>query len=322
MKAIAETDEYKETINTLSPQYKDTKSLYEQLAIQDIQGAAGALRTVYDQSKKQDGYVSLEVSPHLAHDTNGTLEEARRLWQAVAKDNLMIKVPATPEGIPAIEQLISEGINVNVTLLFSQDAYERVARAYIAGLERRSAQGQPLEHVASVASFFISRIDSAIDKLLEEKLKATDSPDQKSLLQGLMGKVAIANAKLTYQRYLEIFSGRQWQALADKGAQTQRVLWASTSTKNPAYRDVIYIEELIGPQTVNTIPPATAEAFRDHGKLRESLTEAVDEARDIMAKIEPAGISMKSVTDRLLEEGVDIFAVAFDQLLAAVEKAR
>jgi transaldolase/glucose-6-phosphate isomerase len=194
MKAIAETDEYKQSINSLSPKYEDTKSLYEQLAIQDIQGAADALRPVYDQSKKQDGYVSLEVSPHLAHDTNGTLDEARRLWETVAKDNLMIKVPATPEGIPANEQLISEGINVNVTLLFSQAAYEQVAKAFIAGLEKRSTQGQPLEHVASVASFFISRIDSAIDKLLEEKLKAAGSPDETSLLQSVMGRVAIANA--------------------------------------------------------------------------------------------------------------------------------
>ena len=322
MNAIAKTDEYTESINSLSPQYQDTKSLYEQLAIQDIQGAADALRPVYDQSKKQDGYVSLEVSPHLARDTDGTLDEARRLWKTVAKENLMIKVPATPEGIPAIEQLISEGINVNVTLLFSQDAYERVAQAYIAGLEKRSAQGQPLDHIASVASFFISRIDSAIDKLLEEKLKAAGSPAETSLLQSVMGQVAIANAKLTYQRYGEIFSGNQWRALADKGAQTQRILWASTSTKNPDYRDVIYVEELIGPQTVNTIPPPTAEAFRDHGKLRESLTEGVDAAGEIMEKLEQAGISMKEVTDRLLEEGVDIFAVAFDKLLSAVEKAR
>ena len=322
MKATAETDEYKESINSLSPQYEDTKSLYEQLAIQDIQGAADALRPVYDQSKKKDGYVSLEVSPHLARDTNGTLDEARRLWEAVAKKNLMIKVPATPEGVPAIEQLISEGINVNVTLLFSQDAYERVAKAYIVGLEKRADQGQALDHVASVASFFISRIDSAIDTLLEEMLKAAGSPDETSLLQSVMGKVAIANAKLTYQRYGEIFNGDQWRALADKGAQTQRILWASTSTKNPDYRDVIYVEELIGPQTVNTIPPPTAEAFRDHGKLRESLTEGVDESREIMQKLDQTGISMKEVTDQLLEEGVEIFEEAFDKLLDAVKKAR
>ena len=322
MKAIAETDEYRESINSLSPQFKDAKSLYEQLAIQDIQGAADALRTVYDESKKRDGYVSLEVSPHLARDTDGTLDEARRLWQTVARENLMIKVPATPEGIPAIERLIRDGINVNVTLLFSQDAYERVATAYIAGLEKRSADGQPLDHVASVASFFISRIDSAIDKLLAEKIQTAGSPDQTSLLRSLMGKVAIANAKLTYQRYGEIFSGSQWQALADKGAQTQRILWASTSTKNPDYRDVIYVEELIGPETVNTIPPATAEAFRDHGKLRESLTEGASEARETMAKLEEADISMQAVTDKLLAEGVEIFEVAFDQLLDAVEKAR
>jgi transaldolase/glucose-6-phosphate isomerase len=322
MKAISETEEYKESINSLSPQYKDAKSLYEQLAIHDIQGTADALRTVYDQAKKQDGYVSLEVSPHLARDTNGTLDEARRLWKTVARENLMIKVPATPEGIPAIEQLISEGINVNVTLLFSQDAYERVAKAYIAGLEKRSAGGHPLDHVASVASFFISRIDSAIDKLLDEKLKTAYSIDEKSQLQGLMGKVAIANAKVTYQRYKEIFSSDQWLALAGKGAQTQRVLWASTSTKNPDYRDVIYIEELIGPHTVNTIPPATALAFRDHGTLRESITEGVEEASETMEKLAQAGISMKEVTDRLLEEGVVLFAEAFDKLLDAVEKAR
>jgi transaldolase/glucose-6-phosphate isomerase len=294
MKAISETDEYKKSINSLSPQHKDAKSLYEQLAIHDIQGTADALRTVYDQAKKLDGYVSLEVSPHLARDTNGTLVEARRLWNSVAKENLMIKVPATPEGIPAIEQLISEGMNV--------------AKAYIAGLEKRSAQGQPLDHVASVASFFISRIDAAIDKLLDEKLKTANSTDEKSQLQDLMGKVAIANAKVTYQLYKKIFSSDQWQALADKGAQTQRVLWASTSTKNPDYRDVLYVEELIGPETVNTIPPPTALAFRDHGRLRESLTEGVEEARETMEK--------------LVEEGVETFEVAFDKLLGAVEKAR
>jgi transaldolase/glucose-6-phosphate isomerase len=321
MKAISETDEYKESINSLSSQYKDAKSIYEQLAIHDIQGTADALRTVYDQAGRQDGFVSLEVSPHLARDTSGTLDEARRLWKAVAKENLMIKVPATPEGIPAIEQLISEGINVNVTLLFSQDAYEQVAKAYIAGLEKRSAGGQPLDHIASVASFFISRIDSAIDKLLDEKLKTAHSTDEKNLLQAVMGKVAIANAKITYQRYKEIFSGDQWQVLADKGAQNQRVLWASTSTKNPDYRDVMYIEELIGPQTVNTIPPPTALAFLDHGKLRESITEGVEGARETMEKLAQAGISMKEVTDRLLEEGVVLFAEAFDKLLNAVEKA-
>ena len=322
MKAISETDEYKESINSLSFQYKDAKSIYEQLAIHDIQSTADSLRTVYDQTNKLDGYVSLEVSPHLARDTSGTLDEARRLWKAVAKENLMVKVPATPEGIPAIEQLISEGINVNVTLLFSQDAYEQVAKAYIAGLEKRSAGGQPLDHVASVASFFISRIDSAIDNLLDEKLKTANNNDEKSQLQGLMGKVAIANAKVTYQRFKEIFSGDQWQALADKGAQTQRVLWASTSTKNPDYRDVMYVEELIGSQTVNTIPPPTALAFRDHGKLRKSLTEGVEEARETMEKLAQAGITMKDVTDRLLEEGVVLFAEAFDKLLDAVEKAR
>ena len=264
-KAITGSTDYTETLKTLASQYSEAKALYEQVAIRDIQDAADVLRSVYEQTKRRDGYVSLEVSPYLAHDTKGTLEEARRLWQAVARENLMIKVPATREGLPAIEQLLSEGMNVNVTLLFSQAVYEKVAEGYIAGLGKRAAQGGDVSTIASVASFFISRIDSAIDALLEARIKRSKRPNERALLQSLMGKVAIANAKLTYQGFQELFRGEGWQALANKGAQTQRVLWASTSTKNPVYRDVIYVEELIGPDTVNTIPPATYAARESYG---------------------------------------------------------
>ena len=321
-KAITGSTDYTEILRALAPQYQDAKTLYEQVAIRDIQDATDVLRPVYEQTQRRDGYVSFEVSPHLAHDTQGTLEEARRLWRAVGRDNLMIKVPATPEGIPAIEQLISEGTNVNVTLLFSQDVYERVANAYIAGLGKRAAQGGDVSHVASVASFFISRIDTAIDAMLTAKLKTATDASERALVRSLLGKVAIANAKLTYQRYQELFRGDAWLALAKKGAKTQRVLWASTSAKNPNYRDVVYVEELIGPDTVNTIPPATFDAFRDHGRVRASLTEGLEEAYDTMEALEQVGISMAEVTDRLLKEGVQLFAEPFDKLLAAVDKTR
>jgi len=321
-KAITGSTDYTETLKSLAPQYREAKTLYEQVAIRDIQDAADELRPVYEQAKQRDGYVSLEVSPYLARDTSGTLEEARRLWRSVERPNVMIKVPATPEGIPAIEQLISEGINVNVTLLFAQETYEQVTGAYIAGLRKRAAQGGDVRAVASVASFFISRIDTAIDNLLTARIKTAKRSTERALLQSLMGKVAIANAKLTYQRYQEIFRGEGWQSLANKEAQTQRVLWASTSTKNPTYRDVLYVEELIGPDTVNTIPPATFDAFRDHGRLRASLKEGLEEAYDTMETLEQVGISMKEVTDKLLREGVDVFAKAFDKLLTAVDKTR
>jgi transaldolase / glucose-6-phosphate isomerase len=321
-KAITGSTDYVDMLRSLAPQYREAKALYEQVAIRDIQDAADVLRRVYEQTQRRDGYVSLEVSPDLARDTAGTLAEARRLWQQVGRPNVMIKVPATPEGIPAIEHLISEGINVNVTLLFAQEAYEQVVRAYIAGLEKRAAQGGDLRHVASVASFFISRIDTAVDALLSERLKTATGASEQALLRSLLGKVAIANAKQTYQLYQELFRGARWQALAQKGAQTQRVLWASTSTKNPAYRDVVYVEELIGPDTVNTMPPATFDAFRDHGRVRTRLTEDIEEAYDTMDTLAQVGISMAEVTHKLLDEGVDLFAEAFDKLLAAIEHTR
>jgi transaldolase len=300
----------------------DAKGVFEMLAIKDIQSATDVLRPVYDESKKHDGYVSLEVSPTLARNTQETLDEARRLWKAVGRANTMIKVPGTAEGIPAFRQLISEGININVTLLFAQDVYEQVARAYIEGLETRVKNGGDVSSIASVASFFVSRIDTLIDGKIDEMLKDTKLPaDKQSLLRGLQGKVAIANAKLAYQSYKNIFSGPRWDALAAKGAQTQRVLWASTSTKNPKYRDVLYAEELIGQDTVDTMPPATIDAFRDHGRVRASLVENVDEARRTMEDLQRAGISMKQVTDQLTDEGVKSFADAFAKLLAAVEKS-
>jgi transaldolase / glucose-6-phosphate isomerase len=278
------------------------------------------LKPVYQESKFHDGYVSLEVSPLLAHKTQETIEEARRLWKTVGRENVMIKVPGTAEGIPAIRQLIGEGININVTLLFAQEVYEQVADAYIAGLEEFAKRGGDLKKMASVASFFISRIDTLVDSMIDDKLKSADTP-QKTLLESLKGKIAIANGKLTYQRYQQIFSGPRWEVLAAKGAQTQRVLWASTSTKNPAYRDVMYVEELIGPDTVDTMPPATVDAFRDHGKLRNSLTEEVAGAQKVMDDLKKAGISIKEVTDKLTVDGVKLFADAFHKLLAVVEKS-
>ena len=296
------------------------KDMFESLAVQDIQDAAGVLSSVYKSTARRDGYVSLEVSPDLAHDTTRTVEEARRLWKTVSRDNVMIKVPATPEGIPAIEQLISEGININVTLLFSLEAYERVAQAYIAGLTALAKQGGDLRRVASVASFFVSRIDTLVDGLIAEKLKAGVSDGDRALLTSLLGKVAIANAKLAYQRYQAIFGSPAWEALAAQGAQTQRLLWASTGTKNPQYRDVLYVEELVGPDTVDTIPPATLDAFRDHGRVRASLEEDAAGAARTMESLQRAGISMKDVTARLVDEGVKLFADAFVKLLFAVDQ--
>ncbi len=320
-KAIDGSNDYAQAIQDISEEDPGmpAKQVYERLAVKDIQDAADVLRRVYDRTGKHDGYVSLEVSPDLANDTNGTLAEARQLWKTVARPNMMIKVPATTAGLPAIKALISEGINVNVTLLFAQDAYAAVAHAFIEGLEARSGAGGELSHVASVASFFVSRIDSAVDALLEEKLKSAVGADKTRLL-GLLGKVAIANAKLAYQSHKRIFSGPRWQALARHGAQVQRVLWASTGTKNPAYRDVVYIEELIGPDTVNTVPPETLAAFRDHGRPRASLEQDVTAAMDTLDALEKAGISLQKVTDQLLADGLKKFVEPFSKLLKAVER--
>src|ERR1700694_3722730 len=321
-KAISGSADYTDLLQSLRSRTDlDAKGRYEILAIRDIQDAADQLRPVYESSKRRDGYVSLEVSPYLARDTEGTLQEARTLWKAVARENVMIKVPGTAEGIPAFQQLISEGININVTLLFAQEVYVRVAEAYIAGLEQFGARGGDVSRMASVASFFISRIDSAVDSIISTRLKTSKDPREQEQLKSVQGKVAIANGKQTYQKYQAIFSTDRWKALADKGGQTQRVLWASTSTKNPAYRDVLYVEELIGPDTVHTGPPPTFDAFRDHGKLRPSLTEGLPSAHKTMETAAKVGISMKEVTDKLTDDGVRLFSEAFDKLLEAVEKS-
>jgi transaldolase len=321
-KAIGDSSLYDDMLKSLASRPDLTvTSRYEQIAIRDIQDAADILKPVYESSKFHDGYVSLEVSPLLALETEKTLDEARRLWKTANRPNVMIKVPGTAEGIPAIQKLIGEGININVTLLFAQEVYEKVAEAYIAGLEDLAKRGGDLKKMAGVASFFISRIDTLVDSLLDEKLKKTTDSQQQALLKSLKGKVAIANGKLTYQRYQAIFSGPRWEALAAKGAQTQRVLWASTSTKNPEYRDVMYVEELIGPNTVDTMPPATVDAFRDHGRLRQSLTENVAASKKVMEDLDKAGISMKEVTTKLTADGVKLFADAFNKLLAVVEKS-
>ncbi len=319
-KAITGSKDYADILESPEAKKLDAKGVYEKIAIRDVQDASDIFKGVYQQTKRRDGYVSLEVSPLLANDTQGTIDEARRLWKSVGRENVMIKVPGTKEGLPAIRQLLEEGININITLLFAQSVYEQVAEIFIAALEARAKKGQDISHIASVASFFVSRIDSMIDGQIDAKLKTETDTNKRSLLTSLQGKVAIANAKLTYRKYQELYGTPRWKALAAKGAQTQRLLWASTSTKNPKYRDVMYVEELIGPDTVDTIPPATFDAFRDHGRVRPSLAENVDEAAKVMASLEKAGISMKEVTEKLVVDGVKLFADAFKQLLEATGK--
>lgn len=320
-KAIAGSTDYDEALKDLQKEKNlDAKGIYEHLAVGDIQGATDVMKTVYDETKGFDGFVSLEVSPYLAHDTEGTIEEARRLWKWVDRKNLMIKVPATKEGIPAIRTLISEGLNINVTLLFAQATYEQVLDAYISGLEERVNKGQDISSINSVASFFISRIDTAIDNVIEKKAKET--PQNADALHKILGKVAIANGKLTYQRFQEIHKSERWRKLAEKGAHPQRLLWASTGTKNPNYPDTLYVDELIGQETVNTVPVATFEAFKSHGKLADTLTKDIQQAKATMDSLSKYGISMEKVTDQLLEEGVKLFSDSFDKLLANVEKKR
>ena len=322
-KAIGSSDEYDGAIgNALKNGDRPVADLFEAVAIEDIQNAADVLRPVYDRLDGTDGFVSLEVSPYLAMDTKGTIAEAERLWKEVKRQNLMVKVPATPEGLPAIEHLIGEGISINITLLFSQDVYREVAEAYIAGLEKYVAKGGDPAPVASVASFFVSRIDTAVDKQLDDKIARANDPSEKERLSALKGKVAIANAKLAYQDYKRLFSGPRWEKLAAKGAKPQRLLWASTGTKNKDYRDVLYVEELIGPNTVNTVPPATLDAFRDHGEVRDSLEENIEDARRVLEELEKSGISLDAITAELVKDGVKLFADAADKLYGAVAQKR
>jgi transaldolase/glucose-6-phosphate isomerase len=321
-KAIGGSDEYDGAISALLKERdRPVGDLYEALAVEDIQRAADALHSVYDGLNGADGYVSLEVSPYLARDTEGTIAEAQRLWRDVGRDNLMVKVPGTREGVPAIRALISQGISINVTLLFSQQMYAEVLEAYISGLETFIAGGGDPKRIASVASFFISRIDVAADNQLDGKISGA-SGDQKAQLQALKGKVAIANAKLAYQHYLKVIGSDRWKKLAAKGAQVQRLLWASTGTKNKAYSDVLYIEELIGRDTVNTVPPATLDAFRDHGTPRDSLEENIADAENVLTGLAKSGISLDTITEALVDDGVKLFAEAFDKLLGAVAQKR
>jgi transaldolase/glucose-6-phosphate isomerase len=324
-KAIGHGDDYTAAIRDIVSR-GDAKSgklppkrIFELLAVKDIQDAADVLAPVYEETAGRDGFVSLEVAPDLANDSEGTLSEARRLWAEVERPNLMVKVPATRAGLPVIQTLLTEGINVNITLLFARSVYEKVALLFIEALEARVAQGLSCEGIASVASFFVSRIDTSVDAQLAKKIAAA-SGAEKAKLEGLVGKVAIANAKLAYRSYERIFSGPRWEALAARGAQSQRVLWASTGVKNPAYRDTLYVEQLIGPRTINTMPPETLAAMRDHGRVARTLTEGVSDAERVLSELESVGISLERVTDELLIDGVKKFADPYLSLLQTVEK--
>jgi transaldolase/glucose-6-phosphate isomerase len=296
--------------------------VYEQLAVEDIQMAADVLRTVYNRTEGRDGFVSLEVSPHLAHDAEATVAEAHRLHAAVDRPNLMIKVPATEAGVPAIRQLIADGVCVNVTLLFAVDSYEQVANAYLQGLEDRVARGTDIRKLASVASFFVSRIDTLVDGWLEKAAAECHEPRRKERLLVLRGQVAIANAKIAYERFKSMVSTPRWKTLAAKGGNVQRLLWASTSTKNPRYSKTLYVDALIGPDTVNTLPPETIEAFRHAKVTGPTLTTGLDEARQLLAELASLGVSLSAATDQLLVEAVRKFAEPFDKLMTAIDIKR
>jgi transaldolase len=320
-KAIAGSNDYTDLLTELGKQGLPTGQIYERIVVRDIQDSADKLLPVYKSTNRRDGYVSLEVSPTLARDTQGTIEEARRLWKAVNRPNIMIKVPGTPEGVEPVRQLTSEGLNINITLLFAQEAYIAVAEAYLDGLEAALKAGKDISGIASVASFFVSRIDTLVDSNIDERLKNAKGADAQ-LLDSLRGKVAIANAKQAYRYYQKMIETPRWKALAAKGAQSQRLLWASTSTKNPKYRDVLYIEELIGPDTVNTVPPATMDAFRAHGVLRRTLDTDLAAADKTMSDLDKAGISIKQVTCKLLDDAIKLFDDAFAQLHQVVDQKR
>jgi transaldolase/glucose-6-phosphate isomerase len=321
-KAITSSTDYDAQMRSLIDAGASVQEIYEALVLDDIGRAADILKPVYDRTDGLDGYISLEVSPRLAYDTQGTIEEAERLFNRLGRKNVMIKIPAAQEGIPAIEESIYRGVNVNVTMIFSIENYEQVAEAFIRGLERREAEGKRVDHIASVASFFVSRVDTAIDSDLEYRARHASSPDEKAVLEGLLGKAAIANAKLAYQRFKEIFHGRRFSALAAQGAHAQRPLWASTGTKNPTYSDVLYVENLIGPETVNTVPPATYTAFRDHGKAALTLEEGLDECRAVNASLAELGIDLRAVTNKLQRDGLAAFVGSFDTLVESIESKR
>ncbi len=319
-KAMGHGDAYDASLSEFDRSHPDASVMdrYESQAVEDIKAAADTLRPVYDRLEAKDGYVSLEVSPYIALDSDMTMAEAVKLWRMVDRPNVMIKIPGTDSGGPAIAQTIREGINVNVTLLFSQAAYIRVAEAYAMGLEERVKAGEPIDRIASVASFFVSRIDTTIDKAIDKRV--ADGDPEADALKAVRGKVAIANAKLAYAWYQDFIASDRWQALAAKGAQPQRLLWASTGVKDPDYPDTLYIDTLIGPDTVNTMPPKTMDAFRDHGTAATALTQGLDEARHVLAEVERLGLNLDEVTTNLTEEGIAQFAKAFDDLLGAIAK--
>lgn len=320
MNAISKSADYDETLLSMAGAGRTTDEIYAQLTVEDIQATADLFRPLYDATRRGDGYVSLEVSPYLANDTQATQAEAKLLWERVNRPNLMVKIPATRAGLPAITASIAAGININVTLIFSLERYSEVQDAYMTGLEKRAAQGLPIDTIASVASFFVSRVDTKVDARLEEIIQTGGS--QAETAAGVRGKAGIANARLAYASFKETIASERWQKLQALGARVQRPLWASTSTKNPAYRDVMYVEELIGPQTVDTVPPQTLVAFLDHGVVRPGSLEEVETAQPVIDCLESLGISMAEVTQQLEEEGVKSFADAFTQLMDAVEKRR
>jgi transaldolase len=317
-KAIAERYIYKHDIRTMLTEGRDAKAIYEALSLKDLQMAADEFRITYNKTNGRDGYVSMEVDPHLAHDTNGSIEEARRLWTSLNRPNVFIKIPATLEGLPAIRQLISEGININITLLFGLQRYSEIAEAYILGLELMEAKGQDLKHVASVASFFISRIASLVDPMEEEFLASHG--EQAHFGTYVKGHVAISSAKIAYKMYKEIFGSERFKKLADKGARTQKILWASTSTKNPEYSDVKYVEELIGKDTINTIPPATMKAYRDHGNPKARIELDLEQAEWVMNTLPELNINIDSITQQLENEGVGKFNEQFDKIKLIIDK--
>ena len=321
-KSISHSGAYDEQITHLIGEGKGTSDIYEALIIQDIRTVADLLRPIYDRTNMLDGYVSLEVSPDLAHDTDATIAEVRRFWKMVDRPNLFIKIPATPEGIPAIQAALSEGINVNITLIFSIQAYRDVTEAYLSALEERNAAGKDISHIASVASFFVSRVDTLVDKLLDDKIKATSDGAEQQKLHLLQGKAAIANARLVYQDFKKIFSTPRFETLKHSGARVQRPLWASTSTKNPAYRDVLYAEELIGPDTVDTMPLETIENFKDHGRVALTIENNIPQAKAELEMLETVGIHYDAVTQQLLDEGVQKFADSFHQLFQGIEEKK
>jgi transaldolase len=321
-KAIAGSSDYDAQIAELSKGDLSTAEIFEQLAVTDIRNACDVFRPIYDLSNGGDGFVSIEVAPDLARDAEGTREATRRLWKEVDRPNLMIKIPGTVEGAPVVREMLAEGININITLLFSIDAYKRVANAYLDAVEERVTNGKPVDRLASVASFFVSRVDTLADRLLNEKIADTEDPRDKKALEELRGKVAVANAKLAYALFEELFSGPRWDALKAAGARPQRPLWASTGTKNPDYSDVLYVDTLIGPHTINTMPAKTIQAFLDHGVVKRTVDADLDQAKDVMLDLESAGISIDAITDQLENEGIASFIKSFETLLAGVEGKR